>query len=239
MRIASLDHPLAGVAVLLLGLVLLLVTLWLARAWLLRRPSSADWSITWDLAEPLQFAAYVGSQTGLPDAAAPVLARDWRWWWQQLVDDTFRYEAGLDATLRASTDVAPATLARLIAQPAALRYDPPDFDTLAERPALQQHCRQHWPDFQTRWALEKPALLAKMRRQGRQVREERIVRAAARAAGLAEAAPFFLRLDFVRWLEAAPQTRSAQHLVLGTHYLEPASAPALEALLAEAVRQLI
>jgi hypothetical protein len=100
-------------------------------------------------------------------------------------------------------------------------------------------CQRHWPDFQRRWEIEKPEIIAKMRLQGKAVREERVVRACMRAIGKSTSSSFFLRLDFVRWPETYLQQHSQQHIVLGVQHLEATSVEQLRAAIASAVARMI
>lgn len=231
----------AGILLGIAGLLLLGLPLLLARQ--LRPRDTSGWIITWDLAEPLQFAAYVGERRGFfaadqtPDDTSE--GRTWQRWWQQLVSDAFAREAMVDATIRAYADLPPQALARLIAAPSTGSFDPPDFASLGNTPELQGSCQEQWPAFVAVWTLEKPALLERMRRQGLRVRDDRIVRAAARVAKLPSIPAFFLRIDFVRWPAVYQRRISPQHLVLGSHYLQSSAAAELEAIIAGAVRELI
>lgn len=230
-----------GLILIVAGLILAVLPL--AVAWLLRRHDPSGWLITWDVFEPLQFGAYVGHKLGLTpaDGGAPQapLEREWQQWWNSLTAGTFEYQAGLEATLRTYSDMAPHQLIQLIHSPASLPYDPPRFASLMDTPALQAFCQEQWPDFTALWALEKPRLFAKLRRQGTRVPDNRIVQRAARMMGRSEVQPFFLRIDFVRWPEVHQRQWSPSHLVLGTHYLEPSAAKALEELMLTTVRDLV
>lgn len=228
-----------GAGVVVLGLVLY-------GALLLRRVDTSEWLITWDIPEPLQFCAYVGQQEGFSvadaDPAATVAERAWRGWWQTLPQRLFAHHAHLDDLLRRHADMPPLEVWRAVGSPgspASLDYDPPTFESLTPPPELRALCQQHWPAFARRWQVEKPDIIDQMRRQGRAVREERIVRDCVRAAGKTSSAPFSLRLDFVRWPATYQQRCSDQHIVLSVAYLEPGQAAQLRAVIAAAVSKLI
>lgn len=209
----------------------------------LRRVDTSEWLITWDMPESLQFSAYIGRQEGFSfddsDTPHSSVEHEWRGWWRSLPGRVFRHHAQIDELLRSHADLPPLELLRVVGSPVSFDVDPPGFDSLRAQPVLQALCQKHWPGFQQQWQIEKPDMFAKMRQQGRAVREERIVRAAVRAAGQQTSAPFSLRLDFVRWPETYQQHVSDRQLVLGAQYLDAASADQLRALIAAAVVKLV
>jgi hypothetical protein len=209
----------------------------------LRQIDPSGWVISWDIPEALQFSAYIGQQEAFSfvetDAPHSEAEREWQVWWRGLPDRLFTYHADMDHLFRSRAHLSPAELWRQIGPPDSFDYEPPDFDGLSEQPALQALCRRHWPDFQRRWEIEKPEFIAKMREQGGTVREERIVRSCVRAADKTMSAPFFLRLDFVRWPEAYRRQHSLQHIVLGVQHLEATSVEQLRAIITAAVAKLV
>lgn len=209
----------------------------------LRRVDTSGWLITWDIPEPLQFSAYIGQQQAFSfaehDPPTTVAEQQWRAWWHALPERLFSYHAQMDDLLRTNADLPPLELWRAVSTTETFDYDPPDFDSLSDQPALRALCRHHWPDFRHKWEAEKPAIVELMRRQGRAVREEQIVRACLRATGRPTSAPFFLRLDFVRWPAAYQQRRSDQHVVLGVEYLEASATERLREVIAASVTKLI
>lgn len=213
----------------------------------MRFAQRASWQVRSDIPEELQFGGVVGEQAGFslaPDQSPRDPTEDaWRAWWDRLLTQTF------DVHMVQVTQEIPATSpaehqARLLeaARRARQGFGPPDFPELTHTPDLQQLCQREWPLFQRSWGIvggQKSVLVGAMQEQLQRVRLDRLVRACAAEARKSEAAPFVLRVDFVRWPQDYQHRVSQRHLVLGARYLEAAHVNRLQAILHATIMPLV
>lgn len=189
---------------------------------------SRSWQIHFDFPAELQFAAYLAREAGFsPEGGSDVgeTGRQWRVWWEKWVEN------------QAQRAVARQPWADDHAWPGA-GFRPPDFEGLAEAPALRQLFCQRWPAFHEGWARPewiKMQMAEELGQQLQRVKMQRLVRAQARAVGLAQPLPFTLVVDFVLWPEDFVHERAAAYLLLGAGYLQAQWAKALAARLGAAV----
>lgn len=206
--------------------------------------ASQSWELRLDFPAELQFASYIGQQTGFSfeeeTQPASSAEAEWRTWWTQLPGWTF--DAQLAEALRKEPNTDPFSLLDQAEVRAMSGYMPPDFPDLADRPDLQALCRQHWPTFNAVWeslAGEKFALSEQLQTQLQRVRVDKLVKAATRAAAKRQPHPFMLRVDFVRWPAYYQRVMSDQHLVLGANYVDARYAEALRMQLSTYVAKLV
>lgn len=209
----------------------------------LRRMDPSEWTITWDVPQALQFSGFVGEQAGFrfePTVETRRgVEREWYSWWSELPGQIFGVQAEMDQVFRSERALSANAIWSTLGSAEVDGDDAPEFDSLRHQPALRALCREQWPRFEQQWAATKPALFSQMAHQGAAVRENRIVRASAQAAGKAQSAPFLLRLDFVAWPADYLEYRTDGHVVLGARYLAPAATAQLREIIATAVARLV
>ncbi len=118
--------------------------------WAMDRASNPSWSITTDVAELLQFAAYIGEHEGFvseEDAPSGSQAEtEWRRWWHELPHLLGDLEADSRRSIRGSADAA---IEESVLTD-RLWPEPHEFPQFEDRPHLQQLFRRYWDEFQVR-----------------------------------------------------------------------------------------
>src|SRR6266545_974828 len=109
----------------------------------MQRTGTRSWKMHRNLPEVLQFCSHVGQREGFRVSGdrpepSPVEAQ-WRQWWDVLLGkmlDAFTAELAL-----MKSNASPAERLRQMTAWFFAAYDPPDFQTLADFPPLQDLCR--------------------------------------------------------------------------------------------------
>ncbi len=148
----------------------------------------------------LNFAGYIGFKEnfkfGFQDEIFPKTEaeKEWEIWWNSLATNPIQMHWQLTGS-------------------------PPDFANSGSNKELQTLCSRHWNDYKTEWDANKPILAEKLGSQF----ERLLFSLNNSGSDKSQSTKQLPQADFVLWPSKLKYPVSAEHVILGADYLEPAN----------------
>jgi hypothetical protein len=183
--------------------------------------STVSWHVTVDIAESLQFAAYIGEKEGFHITEQDVTSKnelEWLHWWQSLPTQEAAFSDSFGNYMKAQGTGQPdlSGIKPIIEE---FAWFPPNFGNLDSHPELQALLRQNYDEFLRTATRPKMEMVIASETILHKAHTRNLAQEGARLKGKSEPEAFRLRIDFVRWPKDYKREISATHVVLGSAYL--------------------
>ncbi len=162
--------------------------------------NTKSWRISLGDPQPLQFAAYIGSQKGFDplESCQPRTEAEnqWKVWWLALPEIEAERTAHFQAL--AKNSVAPTPQKGFTSR---FDFNPPDFSSIPEdKEALRKLCVKYWPQFQVWYSRERNKFRGGGVRLPERLGLHQLIKEIEQTNGRT-AKPFDLKIDLVYWPE--------------------------------------